>query len=104
MPAVTPQAAIAAAGAGNGLGPIAAALLGLNLAWRLVVAIRFPLYYDEAYLWELSRFPSPGYLDHPPLAATSRAIVCAPQLWGSRESLAVSVQLSAFSSDAWTCS
>lgn len=65
----------------------AAALLAVNVAWRLLVALRFPLYYDEAYLWELSRFPSAGYLDHPPLTAWIIAALTA--LGGDHSLLAI---------------
>jgi 4-amino-4-deoxy-L-arabinose transferase-like glycosyltransferase len=44
-------------------------LFAVNVAWRGLLALTFPLYYDEAYFWEWSRFPSLGYLDHPPMVA-----------------------------------
>lgn len=44
-------------------------LLIVNCAMRLLLALGLPLFSDEAYFWEWSRFPSLGYLDHPPMVA-----------------------------------
>ena len=44
-------------------------LYPLNCVIRVLLALTFPVYYKEAYYWEWSRFPSLGYLDHPPLVA-----------------------------------
>ncbi len=47
-----------------------------NVAVRALVAATSPILHKEAYFWEWSRFPSLGYLEHPPLVAWI--------LWGCR--------------------
>ncbi len=44
-------------------------VIALLAGVRLVVGALFPLIPDEAYYWVWSRFPSWGYLDHPPMVA-----------------------------------
>jgi len=44
-------------------------LLIANCCVRLLVALGLPLFHEEAYFWEWSRFPSIGYLDYPPMVA-----------------------------------
>lgn len=39
------------------------------VAFRVLAAATFPVFYKEAYFWDWSRFPSLGYLDHPPMVA-----------------------------------
>ena len=57
------------------------------LALRAAIAASLPLLYDEAYFWEWSRFPAPGYYDHPPLVAWIIALTT--QVIPARSELAV---------------
>jgi len=44
-------------------------LLLVNAVLRAWLAAALPLLNEEAYYWEWSCFPAPGYLDHPPMVA-----------------------------------
>lgn len=52
-----------------GLPRVAFYLFVANALARVLLALKAPVFYKEAYFWEWSRFPSLGYLDHPPLVA-----------------------------------
>ncbi|MBI4607005.1 MAG: glycosyltransferase family 39 protein [Planctomycetes bacterium] len=65
----------------------ALAVLVLQVALRAAGAALFPITYKEAYAWEWSRYPSLGYLDHPPLVAW--AIRASTEVLGERSLLAV---------------
>ena len=69
------------------LGRICLVLLALNVGLRIGLAAVFPLYYKEAYFWEWSRFPSAGYLDHPP--AVAWVIRAAGFVFGGRSIFAI---------------
>ncbi len=48
---------------------LALLLFAANFGVRALAATTSPILYKEAYFWEWSRFPSLGYLEHPPLVA-----------------------------------